>query len=417
MINQENRKQEKKNQHYVSRFYMKHFANIKNAGTPKEKVFISFYQFKGNLIKENIPTSSICSEDYFYDREGKIEDALSNMETRWGKAINHAINGSFTEEDIEIIREFVVYQIGRSKAMLAHNKEMAVNMMKYIITQKFGSITDEDAIKNLIENKVQNGITSAGGLSIAKEAVATIHDLKMKVVTNKTETRLITSDVPIIIINPVNSNCAGLLSAGEVIFFPISPWKMIFFYDSKLFDELPDRIFDENIIDIFNKYQYISANERILAKEIKDINRIINREELNTTRELFQNTQKTTTMDSDSETIFATKSRSIPYYYNIPILPLPKQLRKIPIEFREAFTREYSYDARLAILCRIYRTPDFISDKELKEHWKKQQAYSKALLNYFDYYWNTPKDDMRITPTLMKKLKTVPVTVYMNNQR
>lgn len=73
-------------------------------------------------------------------------------------------------------------------------------MMKYIITQKFGSITDEDAIKNLIENKVQNGITSAGGLSIAKEAVATIHDLKMKVVTNKTETRLITSDVPIIII-------------------------------------------------------------------------------------------------------------------------------------------------------------------------------------------------------------------------
>lgn len=102
---------------------MKHFANIKNAGTPKEKVFISFYQFKGNLIKENIPTSSICSEDYFYDREGKIEDALSNMETRWGKAINHAINGSFTEEDIEIIREFVVYQIGRTKAMLAHNKE------------------------------------------------------------------------------------------------------------------------------------------------------------------------------------------------------------------------------------------------------------------------------------------------------
>ena len=84
---------------------MKHFANIKNAGTPKEKVFISFYQFKGNLIKENIPTSSICSEDYFYDREGKIEDALSNMETRWGKAINHAINGSFTEEDIEYLTE------------------------------------------------------------------------------------------------------------------------------------------------------------------------------------------------------------------------------------------------------------------------------------------------------------------------
>ena len=68
-------------------------------------------------------------------------------------------------------------------------------------------------------------------------------------------------------------------------------------------------------------------------------------------------------------------------------------------------------------MCRIYRNPDFIHDKELKEHWKKQQRYSKILLNYLDGYWNTPKEDRIITPELMEKLKTVPVKAFMDKQR
>lgn len=62
---------------------MKHFGNIKNEGTKKEKVFISFYQFKNGLIQENIPTSSVCSEDYFYDQDGTIENLLAEMEKKW----------------------------------------------------------------------------------------------------------------------------------------------------------------------------------------------------------------------------------------------------------------------------------------------------------------------------------------------
>lgn len=114
------------------------------------------------------------------------------------------------------------------------------------------------------------------------------------------------------------------------------------------------------------------------------------------------------------ELFFSTKSKSIPYYYNIPILRLPKLLRKIPGDFRETFQREYSYEIRLAILCRIYRDPNFISDITLKEHWKKQQRYSKVLLKYLDDYWNVPKKDRIITPELMKKLKTVPVNAIIN---
>ena len=95
---------------------------------------------------------------------------------------------------------------------------------------------------------------------------------------------------------------------------------------------------------------------------------------------------------------------------------MPKPLRKIPDNFRETFPREYSYDTRLAILCRIYRKTDFIYDKKIKEHWEKQQVYTKKLLNYLDGYWNTSMEDRTITPELMKKLKTVPVKTFMNKQ-
>lgn len=404
------------NQHYVPRFYMKHFANIKNAGTKKEKDLISFYQFKDSMLKENIPISSICSEDYFYDKDGKIEGALADLEALWSKALKNAIDDALTTDDVESIREFVVYQIGRTKAMLAHNREMATTMMKGILKQQFGEIVDENDVKEYLANKIQNEITPEFGLSIVTEVIPTIRDLEIKIITNETETRLITSDVPIIIVNPLGICNAGLDSIGEVIFFPISPRKMIFLYDRKLFDKLPDVICDDSIIEIFNQYQYVGADERLLAKKIEDINRIANNEELNFKREQFLKTQKTNTIEDGAGTLFAAKSRSIPYYYTIPILRLPRQLRKIPANFRETFSRKYSYDTRLAILCRVYRDPDFIHDETLKKHWQKQQAYSKILLNYLDSYWNTPNEDRIITPNLMKQLKTVPVETFMDKQ-
>ena len=405
------------NQHDVPRFYMKNFSNVKNAGTKKEKVLISFFQFKDNLLKKDIPTSSICSEDYFYDQDGGIEKPLADMETKWSKAIKNAIDDKFNKDDIESIREFVIYQICRTKAMLSHNREMVNSMIKWILKQEIGVIANEEGVKELIENKIQNEITPELGLSSVKEIIPTISDLKMQVITNETEMKLITSDVPIIIINPLVIYRAGLRSVGDTIFFPISPQKIIFFYDAKLFDKLPDRIFDKSVIEIFNQYQYVSADERLLGKEIEDIIHIFNSEKLNSKRGQFQKTHQTNTIDDGEVILLALKSRSIPYYYNIPILRLPKPLRKIPADFRETFPRVYSYDTRLAILCRVYGNPDFIHDKELKEHWKNQQMYSKILLKYLDNYWNTPKEDRNISSELMKKLKTVPVNSFMNKQR
>lgn len=98
------------------------------------------------MLKKNIPTSSVCSEDYFYDQDGKIENALAKMETMWSKALKNAIDDSCTIDDIESIREFVIYQISRTKAMLSHNREMATSMMK-TLTLSMTGLYDAEIIR------------------------------------------------------------------------------------------------------------------------------------------------------------------------------------------------------------------------------------------------------------------------------
>lgn len=404
------------NQHYVPRFYMKHFANVKNIEQDNEKALISFYQFKDNMLKENIPTKTVCSEDFFYDRDGRIEKSLANKENKWSRAIQNALDSQITMDDEESIREFVVYQICRTKAMLDHNREMVTSIMQGTLNQKFGDMANEEDIKKHLENKIQNEITPEFCLSIVKEIIPVIRDLNMKIITNETEVKFITSDVPVIIMNPLGIDNAGLDMIGEVIFFPISPQKIIVFYDAKIFDIVPDKIYDESVIEVFNYYQYISADERLLAKELATLNYIANNEELNSKREQFHQRKKTDTVENGIGSFFAAKSRSIPYYYNISVFRLPRSLRKIPNEFRETFPREYSNITRISILCRIYKSPDFIHSAEEKKYWKKRQEYSKIILYYLDNYWNTPKNDRTITPELMYKLKTVPVNTFRINQ-
>lgn len=406
-----------KNQHYVPRFYMKPFSIIKNEGSKKEKVLISFYQFKDNMAKNNVPTNSVCSEDFFYDEDGKIENQLAEKEGKWASAIKKINCGdTLTASEISDIREFTIYQISRTKAMLDHNQDMATTMLTDTLYNQ-NSTLDKSIIKEIVEKKVEKEITPQLALNLVKDILPLITDLEIGILENKTEVSFFTSDVPVIIINSLSIHRAGLGDIGTVIFFPVSPKKMIMFYDSKLYGRIPEEIQDLECVHAFNKYQYIGADERILASNSVEFESFIQNEELNSIREKFSISIKTNTIYDGVRTFMAAKSRSIGYYINIPILKLPKSLKKIPADFRETFSRGYSFDTRRAILCRIYREPDFIKEEKLKEHWRKSQKYAKELLNYLDYYWNTPREECVISGEFMRQLKTVPVSSFFQQKK
>lgn len=400
------------NQHYVPRFYMKPFAEVIRKNSNNEKALIAFYQFKDKIVKDKIPTTSICSKDYFYDKDGHIENKLADKETIWSRAISKFNkNEEVTEEKVQSVREFIIYQIVRTKVMLEYTQEMAT----VAIADSLFNIShnlDRDKIRNLVEERVNGEITPEFILELADALIPSIIDLDIIMIKNNTKIPFITSDVPIIVVNPLGVTEAGLEHIGEVIFFPISESKLILCYDSKVYGKIRDNIDEEDTIHTFNKYQYVSAGERILSLKSSNFLVYTEDEELNKIRNRFQLKTKTNTTCDGAGTFIAAKGRSINYYYDIPILKLPIQLRKIPEKYRKTFSRKYSRETRTFLLCQIYRQPDFITNDVIKKDWKDRQKYSKQLLRYFDYYWQTPKEDTVIGKDYMYKLRTVPVKMW-----
>lgn len=58
----------KKNQHFVPRFYLKNFSN------DKKKNFIGLFNIDSEVHIENAKLKTQASRDYFYGKDGKVED-------------------------------------------------------------------------------------------------------------------------------------------------------------------------------------------------------------------------------------------------------------------------------------------------------------------------------------------------------
>lgn len=387
-------------QHYVPRFYLKPFCEVKNIGTNKEKCFISFYQFKDKLIKEGIPITSVCSENFFYDNDGKIEKELAKKETKWATVFRHIIESKeLKESDLISIREFTIYQIARTKAMLNHNQEMA----EAIFTNALESITKEE---------IEKEITPEYNLKIVDKDISIISDLEILVLINKTEIPFLTSDVPVIVTNPFSIYNTGIGNIGTVMFFPISQYKMVLLYDSKLYGKIDENIVSKEVVNAFNKYQFISSDERVLALKTQEFSEYLMDNNLFEEKIKCQEAIKPDTIHDNNNTLTVTKSKGIKYCYNISIFKLPEQLKMIPMDFRLMFSipRKYSFDVKCDILTRLYKKPDFSDYPILKNHWKLTQEYSEKFLSYLDVYWNTPEKDKNIDSEIIERLKKRSIT-------
>ena len=405
-------------QHYVPRFYMKQFSNVVNMGKKNEKAFISFYQFKDHLVKSEIPTKSVASEKFFYGKDGNVEKWLTLKEAKWSQFIaqinknEHAI----TSDEIFALKEFAAYQMCRTKTMLDFTQGCFTKMLSGHISNNVHSISAEE-IELLTKERVEKEITSERNLEIAESFLTATEDLKVDILRNRTDTAFITSDAPVIIVNPLARNRGGLADIGSFVFFPISQYNMAVLYDEKLYGNIATDIWLQESINAFNKYQYICAEERILAKNATEFNILLNDSEIQSNREKFRNMVGAKVSHEKRGTFIAIAGRSPRYYFNILNLKLPKQLKRIPEQFRNTCERIYSDETRLGLLCRIYRDPDFIQDDDIKKAWKEEQYFTKDLLSFFDYYWDTPMSKRSISPELMYKLKTVPVNEIKMNKK
>ncbi len=413
----ETQKQVTIDQHYVPRFYLKNFALVKGVGR-KEKAFISFYQFEDEFYKEHIPTKSVCYKEYFYGEDGKVENEFANREKEWANVINEIIqNKQFVldNEQKKLLKQFAIYQYCRTLATYNHGKRMMSEMLSQTFINNNPGV-DEEIVREIVTKKVDKQVNVADVINSCDELVDLIEDLDIAIIRCNTSKKLITSDMPVIVMNPFCVGKAGMANVGIVILFPISPEILIVIYDGKIYQNCKGDVVISNDSDVekINMYQIISAEERILSQNVGELEEYVQNKELIAVRNTFCSESKVNTSYDGFGTFVAAKSRSMRYLFDISIFNLPKCLRKIPKDCREAFDRKYSYDAWISLLVRVYKIPELLKQRaEFSQSDVKQrkEGYSK-MLKVMEDYWEMPNEVRTITPELMYKLKNVPTTFF-----
>lgn len=196
---------EKKKQHYVPQFYMRQFTN--NNGK------FSIYHINNGKCVEEVPYNNQCYKDYYYGNDGIWEDRLSLMETKWAIVIKKILaNNILIEEDLQLIKQFALYQRQRTYAegeyVKQGRKEILIECGKMLYASK-GWLFDDEA-KRICEERAAEEVTPAENLENAVNLTKYLEDLSVLIISYKTSHELISSDTPVIIINPFHKYTMNL---------------------------------------------------------------------------------------------------------------------------------------------------------------------------------------------------------------
>ncbi|MEI3649877.1 MAG: DUF4238 domain-containing protein [Dolichospermum lemmermannii FEM_B0920] len=271
MAEKKNQHPEKKNQHFVPRFYLKKFS------LESQRERISIYNISSNKLIKSAKLYDQASKNYFYGSDLKIENALENLETKSAKIINYIIDTQALpqadSEDHQMLLMFIVSLLGRTVYAAEKIEEMVEKYKETILSIDRNALSETEQNLDLtLTDAVQKS------LSMAVSAFPLVRDLDWKLIINETEQPFITSDNPVVLYNQFfelrkkyGSN-VGLACKGLQIFLTLSPKFTLVLFDKDVY-----RVGNKNkscinvnlISDIkaLNLLQCVNANKNIYFNE------------------------------------------------------------------------------------------------------------------------------------------------------
>lgn len=177
---------DKKNQHYIPKFFLRNFSfdnNLKQIGV---------FNTRTNFFFQTAPLRSQGSKSFFYGHDGIIEDNLSNIEGHLSKSINQIISNQKIpkKDDFEYLQllHFVALTHLRNP-ILIESIIAARELMKNEILA-----VDMNAKVDKLIPKISRDMAIEVALSGIKDVVENILDLDCKLLINKTNRQFIGSD-------------------------------------------------------------------------------------------------------------------------------------------------------------------------------------------------------------------------------
>ena len=394
------------NHHFVPRFYLRNFAK-----KGKKTYLTAFYQFSNELVTDVVcSVESICYKSYYYGEDGQLEHNLALKESVWSQVINNIINKARTEKeeisiaDIKSIKEFILYQHSRIPATINYaNSQM--RKVKDKILCSIGNVYQND--ENEIMMEPSELVEQADGMLDA------ISDLSISIIIFKTEENLVTSDAPVIQLNPMFESRGGLLSVGCVIILPIAENVAILLYDSKVYGQKTLYMVnscEEDVIKL-NLYQTINAEERIISTCKNQLEKIKADCNVKMYRKDKYEKNEIDSVREGRKTIIEIKGQITDYKYNLSFLKLPQQIKKIPASYRMLISRDIDpFEGKVMLYRDAYLPHGLLLERGYTKNQVKRRT--KSILSFLDYmydYWGTPTDEQGLSSQLIQHINSAKI--------
>lgn len=282
---------EKKNQHFIPRFYLKKFS-LESQGTR-----IGMFNISSKKFIESAKLYDQASRNYFYGRDLKIENDLQNLETESAKIINYVIEKQDLPQanstESQMLLMFVITLFGRTMYSAEMIDELRVKHNELVSSIDENFLPESEQNINLTDMVQQS-------LGRAASFFPLLRDLHYKLIINETEQPFITSDHPVVLYNQFleprkkHGSNIGFASKGLEIFLPLSPKLTLIYFDKDVYrvgtrDKTVVKVNLTSDIKALNLLQCINANKNIYFN--KNFSEIQTRECLVTANHYSRNTK------------------------------------------------------------------------------------------------------------------------------
>ena len=211
---------EKKNQHYIPKFYLRNFSYQKN------KKQIGIFNINNQFFFQTAKLKSQGSKNFFYGYDGVIEETLANIEGFLSQTLNEIIESKIipnknSDRHIKLLSFITLTDLRnpiRIEGFKMKLKDMKENLLKLdpnVDVEKFvPNPTHEEVVELMLSNFV--------------EMIDFISDLDYKLLINKTKKPFISSDFPIVKYNQFleqkkwQHSKSGFGTVGLQIFVPLN---------------------------------------------------------------------------------------------------------------------------------------------------------------------------------------------------
>jgi hypothetical protein len=224
---------DKKNQHYVPKFYLRNFSFENN------KKQIGVFNVLNDRFIQTAKLKTQGSKNFYYGADGEVEDDLANIEGELAATIREMIDQQSpptkNSKGHYGLLTFVALMDLRNPARIDGMKAMLSEMRRRLLE------TDPNAnVSKFVPDSSHKQLVELH-LSHVTEMAITMLDLDYKLLVNKTSNPFITSDFPIVKYNqfleqrkwPLSKVGFGLV--GLQVFMPLSHELMLVLFDSAIY--------------------------------------------------------------------------------------------------------------------------------------------------------------------------------------